>query len=384
MFGGIETLHISKMYPPEIGGVETVCRQYAQISAELGRTIVFTTSGKAGFGWQQEQDGNVTIIRFHHQLVILQLRLSLIMLLALVLARFGSMTIHIHEPYPVASFVFGLLPCDRLIVTWHSDLYRHRAIAWMIEWLQQRAMRRAKAVTVTSPMLAENSPQIATIKDREKIHIVPLFLDKLPEFGEDCGRLSELPGFDDFIHENPKYALFLGRFSYYKGLNVLLDALGLLAAKGIRLPVIIAGTGEEEYRLGTIAEMAGVFIISSYLDEREKNWLLGHAEVFLFPSTFASEAFGIMQLEALGLGTPVINSALPTAVPWVSLDGETGLTVRPNDPEALAEAMLGFFSGRTSKAHFSANCQARLERLFSKGDQRRKLVRLYQPTPPAG
>ena len=378
MFKEIKFLHINKMYPPEIGGVETVCAQYVRISAPLGKTMVFTTSGKFGLGWRQEQDGDVTIVRFHHQIVILQLRLSLTMMLALMFARFGNMTIHIHEPYPIASLVFGLMPYKKLIVTWHSDLHRHRFLAGALGWFQRRSLNSAKAITVTSPMLAKSSSQIRAVKDKDKIHIIPLFLETTPIQIAKKSNLSKISGFDDFIHANPKYALFLGRLSYYKGINVLIDAINLLSKQGVHPPIIIAGSGEEKHRLNSIAHKSNIFIIRSHLEENEKNWLLSHSEVFLFPSTIASEAFGITQLEALSLGTPVINTSLPTAVPWVSRDKETGLTIEPNDPKALADAILSFFDGRNNKMDFSKKCRAREAKLFGKKEQMRKLQRLYE------
>jgi len=378
MFKGIKFLHFNKIYPPEIGGVETVCEQYVRISAPLGKTMVFTTSGKFGLGWSHEQDGNITIIRFHHQIVILQLRLSLIMIMALVFARFGNMTIHIHEPYPVASVVFGLFPYRKLIVTWHSDLHRYRLLAKPLEWFQQRSLNGAKIITVTSPMLAKNSPQINAVKDEKKIHIIPLFLENEQINADQDVDFSKIVGFKNFIHQHPKYALFLGRLSYYKGINVLVDAIELLSKQGFHPPIIIAGTGEEKQRLNKIAHNQNILIIPSHLSEKEKNWLLGHAEVFLFPSTIASEAFGITQLEALRFGTPVINTSLATAVPWVSKDRETGLTIKPNDADALADAILSFFDGRYSKMNFSKNCRAREALLFSKKKHMEKLKKLYQ------
>ena len=101
------------------------------------------------------------------------------------------------------------------------------------------------------------------------------------------------------------------------------------------------------------------------------------SDVFILPSICRTECFGLVQLEAMVYSKPVINTSLPTAVPEVSLHGETGLTVEPENVDELAQAITTLVNDKELREKYGAQARIRCEEKFSLTVMQEKLYASY-------
>ena len=182
--------------------------------------------------------------------------------------------------------------------------------------------------------------------------------------------------FDLDISGTEKIVLFVGRLSYYNGVEYLIEAMQSVNAK-----LLIDGDGKSREKLENMTVSLG-------LEERVKflgkvsNEMLKYCyqicDVFVLPSVEPAEAFGLVQLEAMAYGKPVINTLLPTGVPFVSIDGKTGLTVEPRNSKALSDAINKLLSDDELRKKFGIQARNRVVENFTVDKMNEKILKVYQ------
>lgn len=228
---------------------------------------------------------------------------------------------HFHVPLPSAVMA-RLLSAGRTpyIVTYHSDIVRQAFLLPLYGPFLRRFLRGAERVLATSPVYRDTSPYLSGLSNTE---VVPI--------GTDTSVFTPAAG-----KTEGSYALFVGRFRSYKGIEVLLRAWREFPDRRL---VMVGGGPLEGLVSGAVRRYRLNIAVERDPDDGRLLELYRHAGFLVLPSTMRSEAFGMVQTEAMACGVPVISTSLPTGVPWVNRHGVSGLVVPPGDPRALAEAV---------------------------------------------
>jgi glycosyltransferase involved in cell wall biosynthesis len=220
------------------------------------------------------------------------------------------------------------------------------------------------------------------VDHQAKLHLIP--------YGIPIARFKTRPAADELARVRQRYLghlssitaaeppllLFVGRLRYYKGLDYLIRALPQIAA---RLAVVGVGPMEAEWK--ALADASSVSDRIAWLGEAPDADLpaLYHlADLFVLPASHSSEAFGLVQVEAMAAGVPVVCTELGTGTSYVNQDGVTGRVVPPRDPAALAAAISELLADPAKLATMSAAARARVEAEFEQSVMVERVLATYQ------
>ncbi|MGH7893055.1 MAG: glycosyltransferase [Candidatus Binatia bacterium] len=349
----LKVLQVGKFFPPHRGGIETYLQS---LSGELRRTVdVEVLVANTAPRTVREVVNGVSVTRTAS--IGRARSTSLTPLLARELRHRTVDVVHLHTPNPVAELAV-LRDLRRrsakLVVTWHSDVVRQRWLGRLHRPLSRRLLARADAICVATPQHVTTSALLPAFAD--KCHVCP--------YGVDPGALRADPVAANVVRRRygaRPIVLGVGRLVYYKGFEVLLDAAARLDAT-----VLVVGEGELrprlEARIGALGLEGRAWLVGDQPDLRP---YFAAADVFVLPSTHRSEAFGIVQLEAMAFGKPVVSTRLGTGVEHVNVDGATGLTVAPGDPVALRSAIARLLDDPALRLRLGANGRRRVEEEFT-------------------
>ncbi len=351
----MKVLHLSKFYAPITGGIETVVFELARGARRAGTETDVLCAGTARQTRREQGEAGVQITRAGSwgRLRSTSIAPALVSEASRLIPAYDL--IHVHMPDPMAALALWCTqPKARVVVHWHSDVVRQRLALQAYRPLQHWLLRRADAIVATSQPYARSSKWLA--RWQHKVEVIPIGIsDIAPPSPEQVRQISDRYGGRHIVFA-------LGRMTYYKGFDLLIDTAAALPDDCV---IVVGGAGEllGRHRAEVMRRrLAHKIVFVGRIADAELAAHFAAARLFCLPSTQRAEAYGVVLVEAMALGKPVITTDIPgSAVSWLNQSGVTGYSVPVGDARAITSAVQKIIGDNDTAARQGAAARARYE-----------------------
>lgn len=364
----MKVLNIVKYYHPSVGGMETYVWQLCNGMPGHGiepSVLTFNHVARIKTSWEKIDEIPVRRVTCQFRLFSQPVSSSF----GSEMRRLISETdlVHLHSPFPNAEMLYKYIT-KPLVVTWCVDPANTRWAKLFLFFRPSliRVLEMARKIVLIGPNLLEHSPTLQPYK--QKCDVIPLAYSPVKE--------TEPISTGRKFNQKRSTILFVGKLRKYKGVEFLIRAMQYLPDVRLR----IVGSGEESGNLKRLTSKLGIDSRVTFLGNVPNEHIpfeYKNADIFVLPSIDGSEAFGIVQAEAMSYGLPVINTDLPSSVPFVSLNEVTGITVSPCDTAALASAIRKLYDDPVFYEKCSHNALQRAK-LFTEENMIEKYADVYR------
>lgn len=283
--------------------------------------------------------------------------------------------IHLHLPDPMSHLSSLFLPRKvKLVITWHSDIIRQQHLLKLYRPFMDRLIARADAIIAATPAHFTSSSQMDACTDTSKKHVIPFGMDFSP-----YKTAAAIQGGQKLRAQygNRPLVFALGRHVAYKGFEYLIRAMQNVMQEAC---LILGGTGPLSDSLRTLATSLNLtdrIIFTGRIADADLPAYYHACDVFCLPSISPNEAFGLVQLEAMICRKPVICCELHNGVNYVNPHNETGLTVPPENAEALAGAINRILQDNSLRTRLANAAHQRASEKFSLSAMCEKTLAVY-------
>ncbi len=366
---------VSPWFHPHLGGVESHVLSLSRELASRGHEVtVVTTRHDLSTPVEEILEG-VQVVRMKPRAILL--RTPITPRIRAALESLDADLVHAHSPPPLSAHYASLAAEARglpLAVTYHCDIELSSPFGSAVEALFRRSLgastlRRADEVIVTTRTYAATSRAVWKYNPV----VIPNAVDHR-RFGPDADgsgireRLGIPPG--------RPIVLVVGRIVPHKGIEHFVEA-----ARYVReAEFLVAGEGSSLDSMRRLARSLGVDDRVRFLgrvSEADLPSVYAACEVFVLPSVSRLEAFGIVALEAMATGKPVVVADIP-GVREVIQDGREGLLVDPVNPRDLADKVRVLLGDAAMRRSMGGQAREKVVTAFSIERVTDRIVALYE------
>lgn len=366
----MKILQLGKFYPVR-GGVEKVMYDLTAGLSARGIACDMMCVGSEGGTSEVRLNDCASLICCHNLVKIAATMISPALVNEFRL-RCGSYDIvHIHHPDPMAcAALYYSGYKGRVVLHWHSDILKQKFLLKLYRPFQDWLVRRADVIVGTSPVYLENSPWLADVG--HKTVCIPIGIRPVPRDEEAVLKIRSR-------YAGKKIIFSLGRLIEYKGYDNLINAATYLDDDFV---VLIGGVGPLRNSLEKLIRKAGLehrVTLLGFVEDKALSDLYHAIDVFCLSSIQKTEAFGIVQVEAMSCGKPVVATNIPgSGTSWVNEHGVSGLNADPGDADALAGAIRAVTKDAETYARYSENALSRYKALFTRQKMLNDSLRVYE------
>lgn len=361
----MRVVYISPYYFPSVGGIERFCQAIATEMLRLGNEVHVVTKAIEGKSSREEIDG----VKIHRVDPLFQYSKAVIVPdIQKKLKELSPDVIHIQGPAPGMENFVSRNDKTQIVMTCHTDLTLDSTMTYKIlssayrRFVFPKVLSKLDAIVLLSEAFKYTS-KFSKLFARSKpnfIKIIPNAVD-IEVFSP--GHKIKMEYKKDLNVNSRFFGTFVASMEplhYYKGAEYLLHAISQLQDLDITFSFI--GEGELKFKYIELAKVLGISDRVSFPGHGDNKLLLKHyraADVLVLPSISTAETQGIVLIEAMACGTPVITTKIHGPMEVVT-EGYNGYTVTPRDPKGLASAIRAILSDdkRLSQMQINARKEA--------------------------
>ncbi|QLC67484.1 glycosyltransferase [Flavobacterium sp. LPB0248] len=280
--------------------------------------------------------------------------------------------IHVHLPDPMALLALFLTrPKSKIIVHWHSNILKQKYAYLIIKYFETWVLKKSDLILCTTPNYSINNKVLKSFINKVSYVVIGLDIDKSLFSSQTESKINE-------NYQTKKKLIYVGRFVYYKGIEFLIQAMSLIESDCV---LFLIGDGEMKIQMENLVselKISDKVIFLGEVDDSYKFSYIKSSDMLVLPSLFKTEAYGIVQVEAMALGVPVLSTKIEgSGVDWVNKDSESGVIVTPGKSKEIAKAIDKVFSNPEFLMDISEGAKKRYETLFTKEKMINQVVSKY-------
>lgn len=351
-------------FPPYKGGIGNIANKYSEILYKAGHNITTFTPDYKKIGNGEKIIRLKPLFKYGNGAFLPQL--------FFILKKFDL--IYLHYPFFGGAEIVWLFkifnPKKKLIIHYHMDVMNYSLIAKALSWpeklIRSSIFKQANIITCAS---------IDYVRYSNIKNIYKKYSNKFAEipFGVDIDKFKP-------SHINKTKPIFqilfvgcLDKAHYFKGVNVLLKAISKLSITNFKLLIVGDGDLKPQYekRAKNLKIQNKINFLGKISDEKLPK-IYQNSDLFVLPSINQNEAFGIVLLEAMSSGTPVIASGLP-GVRTIFNDGIQGYLIKPNSVIDLKEKIEKILNNSEKRNKMRQEARWLVEKKYNWENNRSKL-----------